>query len=93
MFETAMNVVILALAIEAVVFVVVLVAYIGTLTQKNMKEAEAAEAQRVAWNSSTELNTALTANMEDAKKKNDEIVKIAAAAMMGDGFSRPSISH
>ena len=83
MHETVLQIVILALSIEAVLFVVVFVAYIGTLTQKNLKEAEAAEEQKKAWIAQRGLSETLKKNIEDSKKAaNDALRQLVETAVL-----------
>ena len=94
MFETVMNIMILALAIEAVILVLMFTGWLGTLAQKNMKEAEAAEAQRIAWNAQTALTARVQTNLQEAKEAMDAGMKeVVTAAMMNERFPSPRISH
>ena len=69
---------------EAVMLGLILIGYLSTLVQKNLREAEAAKAQTEAWQANKALNQALITDAEKTQKANSAALeKIVASALVG----------
>ena len=80
-YDFLIKMITLGLGFEAVILGLILIVYLSTLVQKNLREAEAAKAQTEAWQASKALSQALIANAEETQKANSAALeKIVASA-------------